>query len=406
MPLRPPAGFISAFFDPLNNPDAPTIGAASAGDASASVEFTPPTNVGGSAISSYSALSNPGQIVGTAASSPISVTGLTNGTSYTFAVWATNTYGPSAYSASTGSVSPTAPQAFFAGGYVGGNYKSTIEYVNISTTGNAIFFGNLRTVSGEKSWGYMVSGASTSRGIYSGGNGDINNISYITFASAGNSVSFGQLNFADGVGGGAASWNGAAGSSSRGLLGVEQTTFIQYITIASTGNATNFGNFSSNRSRGGQFSSPTRSVFAGGSAPSNVIDYVTTATTGTATTFGALTSPKGYCAGAGSSTRGLIAGGYDDGSFPAYFTNTIFYVTIASTGNSTTFGNLTSGSASLAGSSSSTRAVFGGGENSNTALNTIGYVTIASTGNATAFGDLSLARYNLGCASNAHGGLQ
>jgi hypothetical protein len=62
-------------------------------------------------------------------------------------------------------------------------------------------------------------------------------------------------------------------------------------------------------------------------------------------------------------------------------------------------------STALAGSSSSTRAVFGGGEGSST-FNTIGYVTIASTGNATAFGDLSLARFNLCCASNAHGGLQ
>ena len=57
MPLRPPAGFISAFYDPLNNPNAPTIGTATPGDVSASVAFTAPSNVGGSAISSYSALS-------------------------------------------------------------------------------------------------------------------------------------------------------------------------------------------------------------------------------------------------------------------------------------------------------------------------------------------------------------
>ena len=91
MPLRPPAGFISAFYDPLNNPNAPTIGTATAGDESASVAFTAPANVGGSAISSYSALSTPGGVVASAASSPISVTGLSNGTAYTFAVWATNT---------------------------------------------------------------------------------------------------------------------------------------------------------------------------------------------------------------------------------------------------------------------------------------------------------------------------
>lgn len=108
MPLRPPAGFISAFYDPLNNPNAPTIGTATAGDASASVTFTAPANVGGSAISAYGALSTPGALTGSAASSPVTVSGLSNGTAYTFAVWAINTYGPSAFSAASGSVTPAA----------------------------------------------------------------------------------------------------------------------------------------------------------------------------------------------------------------------------------------------------------------------------------------------------------
>ena len=75
MPLRPPAGFISAFFDPLRNPDAPTIGTASAGGTTADVSFTAPANVGGSAISSYSAISTPEGIIGSAASSPVTVSG-------------------------------------------------------------------------------------------------------------------------------------------------------------------------------------------------------------------------------------------------------------------------------------------------------------------------------------------
>jgi len=86
MPMRPPAGFISAFYDPLNNPNAPTIGTATEGNASASVAFTAPSNVGGSAISSYSAISTPSGVIGSAASSPVTVSGLTNGTAYTFAV--------------------------------------------------------------------------------------------------------------------------------------------------------------------------------------------------------------------------------------------------------------------------------------------------------------------------------
>lgn len=109
MPLRPPAGFISAFYDPLNNPNAPTIGTATGGNVSASVAFTAPDNVGGSAITSYTAISSPGGFTGTASSSPITVSGLTNGTAYTFTVFATNSYGPSAYSSSSNSVTPAVP---------------------------------------------------------------------------------------------------------------------------------------------------------------------------------------------------------------------------------------------------------------------------------------------------------
>ena len=118
MSLRPPAGFIRPGYDPLKNPNAPTIGTATGGDASASVSFTPPANVGGSAITAYYAVSNPDQITGTGASSPVSVTGLTNGTAYTFTVWAENTYGPSPYSAASGSVTPTnaGQQAYTAPG--------------------------------------------------------------------------------------------------------------------------------------------------------------------------------------------------------------------------------------------------------------------------------------------------
>ena len=104
MPLRPPAGFIRPGYDPLKVPNAPTIGTATGGDASASVAFTAPSNTGGSAITAYYAVSNPGQITGTGASSPVSVTGLTNGTAYTFTVWALNTYGPSPYSAASGKI--------------------------------------------------------------------------------------------------------------------------------------------------------------------------------------------------------------------------------------------------------------------------------------------------------------
>jgi hypothetical protein len=89
-------------------PGAPTIGTAAAGDASATVAFTPPGSNGGSAITGYTATSSPGAITGTGATSPISVSGLTNGTAYTFTVKATNAVGTGAASAASNSVTPAA----------------------------------------------------------------------------------------------------------------------------------------------------------------------------------------------------------------------------------------------------------------------------------------------------------
>lgn len=91
-------------------PGAPTIGTATAGDTQASVTFATPASTGGAAITGYTATANPGGATGTAAASPISVTGLTNGVSYTFTVTATNSAGTGAASAASNSVIPKAAQ--------------------------------------------------------------------------------------------------------------------------------------------------------------------------------------------------------------------------------------------------------------------------------------------------------
>ena len=128
--MRYPAGFISAFYDPLKNPDAPTIGTATGGNASASVTFTAPANVGGGAISGYTVVSTPSSITGTGASSPITVSGLTNGTAYTFKVFAVNSYGPSASSAASNSVTPSIP---IGSSYQGGFYAGQIGVSGVAT---------------------------------------------------------------------------------------------------------------------------------------------------------------------------------------------------------------------------------------------------------------------------------
>jgi hypothetical protein len=93
-------------------PGAPIIGTATAGNAQASVSFIQPASNGGSTITSYTAMSNPGNITGTlsqAGSGTITVSGLTNGTAYTFTVKATNAIGTGAASAASNSATPVGP---------------------------------------------------------------------------------------------------------------------------------------------------------------------------------------------------------------------------------------------------------------------------------------------------------
>ena len=90
-------------------PSVPTIGTATAENAGATVVFTPSTYIGKGTIT-YTATSNPSGITATAGVSPIIVTGLSNGTPYTFTVSGTTNYGvQSDASAASNSVTPTAP---------------------------------------------------------------------------------------------------------------------------------------------------------------------------------------------------------------------------------------------------------------------------------------------------------
>jgi len=89
-------------------PDAPTQVTAVSGNGQATVSFTAPAP-NGSPITLYTVTSNPGGITATGTASPIIMTGLMNGTAYSFTVTATNAVGTGPASAPSNSVTQTAP---------------------------------------------------------------------------------------------------------------------------------------------------------------------------------------------------------------------------------------------------------------------------------------------------------
>lgn len=191
MVSRRTAGFISAFYNPLQVPDAPTGVSAAAGNSSANISFTAPTNTGGGSITGYGAVAIGTGISSTNTSSPITISGLTSGTTYTIGVWAINSYGPSPFGIS-GDVIPTGDRGVFFGGYgTGGSISNGIEYVTISSTGNSIDFGDLLLY-----FSTSAGCSSATRGLIGGGRDGFsgtNAINYITIATTGNALDFGDL---------------------------------------------------------------------------------------------------------------------------------------------------------------------------------------------------------------------
>ena len=97
-------------------PDAPTVGSATPGNASASIAFSAPASDGGAAITAYTATcsASGGSQTGSAAASPVTVSNLSNGTAYSCSVTAKNAVGASAASSSV----TVTPQAAVSSGSV------------------------------------------------------------------------------------------------------------------------------------------------------------------------------------------------------------------------------------------------------------------------------------------------
>lgn len=124
---------------PFTVPGAPTIDTATIDSRQATVHFTPPLNDGGRPITSYEVTASPGGITATGSTSPIKVTGLTNGTAYTFTVKAINLAGSGAASAASNDVTPSAPPSYT---------PSAPTEPEKPTTGVAVFINSIKAKAG------------------------------------------------------------------------------------------------------------------------------------------------------------------------------------------------------------------------------------------------------------------
>ena len=193
-------------------------------------------------------------------------------------------------------------RGFFAGGATntaGTPRNHIIDYVNISSFGDSIRFGDLSL--GRRQGGGL---GSPTRGVFTGGYLipspylRYNVIDYITMSSEGNAQDFGDLTSIRGA-------IGAGSNATRGFVpggsttnSTTNTNVIDYLSISSTGNAQDFGDLSVTLHNTGVCPSQTRAVFAGGySGPTstNIISYVEIATLGDSIDFGDLTAAR--CAG-------------------------------------------------------------------------------------------------------------
>ena len=190
-------------------------------------------------------------------------------------------------------------------------------------------------------------------------------------------------------------------------------TMIEFMSSA---NRTDFGDINPNAACRdlATVETPIRGYFAGGEGTGQIdathnknITIKGFANNSESLTFGELSTFSQRGSGVGSATRGVFFIGQISGSYT--LVNTMEYITLTTSGEVTDFGDLTtvtsngnnnSASNTIRGVYHIPRSSHGGAE-----LNTLEYITIATTGNSTDFGDLNyVSRDGCGC-SDSHGGL-
>ena len=177
-------------------PDPPTSVSAVAGNAQATVSFTAPASNGGSAITGYTVTSNPGGLTGTGLTTPIIITGLTNGTAYTFTMTAANAIGTGLSSSPpSNSVTPvTVPGAINSFSASAGNTQVGLFWSAPASDGGSAIIDYVieYKLSSDSIWAVFADAISTATTITV--TGLTNNLSYDFRVSAVNVVGQGPVN--------------------------------------------------------------------------------------------------------------------------------------------------------------------------------------------------------------------
>tara|TARA_Y100000310_G_scaffold61521_1_gene56814 strand:- start:331 stop:1560 length:1230 start_codon:yes stop_codon:yes gene_type:complete len=322
---------------------------------------------------------------------------------------------------STLMITPT--RGLISGGCLGDNssFQTTIDYVTIDTLGNATDFGDL--TEGRTSHSALSNGKNDRAIISAGGvagngsSGYKNNIDYVTVSTPGNAQDWGDLASCTATAGYEASGPGSDtdgahqgfgqectnGTNDRGMTAggyINQASnlygfhpnFLIY-TIPTTGTCVDSGKdlLRAGYNTGGCANGKSdRAVFAGQNQPStNVMQYTAISTVHNAIDFGDLT-------GTTSGNKGCSSDLNDRGIFnhESGDATKIQYITISTTGNAADFGDLLVSDYSQTSFSSGIgdRACFAGGGNASPQPDQISYITISSTGNSQDFGNLSQGR--------------
>ena len=276
---------------------------------------------------------------------------------------------------------------------------NVIEFINLTTTGNAVDFGD-----DTKNIKWCTGAGSRTRAIWSGSYNPAttDNIRFSTFASQGNTQDFGDMTQK-------AVFNSSTSSSTRMIhfcgSNPSRTNTIEYTTIAHLGNSVDFGDATYVNNYATGFGSPTRAVFSGGYSPNtgvNTQNYLTISTTGNASDFGDLTYTNAAASkGKSNAVVGLVVGGQSAGTYSSS-TNR---VTIASLGSAIDDGGFGGTGTYMGAMSSSIRLVMAGGIRGGSISNAITFKQIMTRGDFFDFGDLSAQVANTDAHSNGHGGL-